>query len=247
MTPPQSRPGTGRRVPLTVDLWQWSLEADAEQTRRLERLLSQEERDRADRLISERHRADFVAGRAGLRQILSRYCERGPDAISFSYGPHGKPFTPDAAVKFNISHSGTVAVAVVSPAHDIALGVDVERIRTVEHGLAQRFFSEAENNDLAQLDGGAWLTAFFRCWTRKEAVVKALGAGLSIDLSKFDVTVRADQAPRVASFAGEAAAGGNWMLAEFIPHDGYMGTIAVRADGRPVTIVSRSDPTRPSG
>jgi 4'-phosphopantetheinyl transferase len=242
MTPPDDSPRTGPDDPLAIDLWQWSLDRDLEAVAALDQLLTHDERQRAYRFVFDQDRTNFIVGRAGLRWVLANYARPGAREISFTYGPHGKPMATNVPVSFNISHSGAQAVAAVATLPEITLGIDVEHMRDVEPGLAQRFFSAAENEDLAQLDGEAWLKAFFRCWTRKEAVVKALGAGLSLELSRFDVSVRPDQPACIRSFDGDPSAGEAWRLCEFVPEDGYIGTVAVRTEGRPVRIVERGNP-----
>lgn len=173
------------RIPLDVtspDLWT---------------LLSEDERRRALRFVFERDRIRFVNARASMRSILGRYLGIPPQAIAFVYGPYGKPSLVNRVdpIFFNISQSAGVGLLVV--AADYELGIDIERIRedikTLE--ISRSFFSEAECTDLATVAPELRSRAFFNCWTRKEAILKGIGAGLNLPLDGFDVSC----APGVAA------------------------------------------------
>jgi 4'-phosphopantetheinyl transferase len=135
-----------------------------------------------------------VVARGFLRYILSRYLETKPERLKFSYGEYGKPAL-DGRLHFNMSHSHRVALLAIT--EDRQIGVDVEHIRAdfATEDIARRFFSPAEVESFNSLPEEEQVAAFFRCWTRKEAFIKATGRGLSQPLDKFDVTL----APGVAA------------------------------------------------
>jgi 4'-phosphopantetheinyl transferase len=168
-----------------------------------ETILSVDEQERADRFRFARDRKYFTASRFLLRMLLSSYVGAKPAELHFRYSSHGKPSLGNdyhgGEIQFNLSHSGKKALFAFVRGHEI--GIDVEMIRTdIEaETLAQRFFSEGERNELAQVPPAGKHDAFFRCWTRKEAFVKAKGHGLSFPLDRFDVSLAGDSAQLLAT------------------------------------------------
>src|SRR5258708_9618484 len=158
--------------------------------------LSEDERQRASRFRFEKDRVQSVLTRGALRCLLGRYLSADPREVVFRYGASNKPALAYPATaennpfSFNVSHSGDVALIAISRLP--AVGIDVEVIRpdfaTAE--VAQRFFSPLEVKGLLSLQRDEQAEAFFSCWTRKEAYIKAVGDGLSIPLDSFDVEFR---------------------------------------------------------
>src|SRR6185295_10633961 len=150
------------------------------------------ELERAGRFHFEKHRRHFVVGRGGLRYVLARYLDLKPEEFRFSYGEYGKPALEE--IQFNMSHSHGVALFAV--ARDRELGVDVEHVRAdfASEDIAQRFFSRVEVAAFNALQKEEQVAGFFRCWTRKEAYIKAIGRGLSEPLDAFDVTLAPGEA-----------------------------------------------------
>lgn len=218
---------------VVVDLHVWRLDETA--SARMAGFLSADETARALRFVSERDRQRFIVGRARLRQILARYMGVAPGAVTFAYGENGKPHLSHAgpAPHFNLSHSADLAAAAVC--WECELGVDVEHIRPIEPGVAERFFSASENAELAALQPADWLRGFFRCWTRKEAVVKALGVGLMQDITALSVSLAPD-APRVLRLEGDDEAPGRWSLVEALSPGTTLLAVAARTDGRPISL-----------
>ena len=183
--------------------------------------LSPEERARASRLVYERDRSRFVAAHKALRRILTRAIGGEP---SIDVGAEGKPFVRGSDVRFNLSHAGDVALVAVSS--DCDVGVDVERVRAVEAtAIAERMFSVAERAALARAADTE--RAFFRGWTRKEAFVKLVGAGLGMDLCAFDVSL--DPHPERALIAVRTGS----TRATIVPlaiDEGYEAALAAAAD-----------------
>ena len=159
-------------------------------------LLSSDEQQRADRFHFARDRQYYGATRALLRSLLGAYLGASPQELCFQYSDKGKPSLTSryhgCGVVFNVSHSGDLALLGFGAAPN-AIGVDIEKIRDDfdTAAIARRFFSAREQGELAQLPADEQHQAFFRCWTRKEAFIKALGEGLSHPLDQFDVSLGA--------------------------------------------------------
>lgn len=218
-----------------IKLHQFSLDADERQRATLESILSPDERDRAGRFVVPADGAEFVVGRGRVREILARYVGRPPGDLRFAYAPHGKPSLGMACPVpfFNLSHKENQAVLAVSTSLDV--GVDIECVRPVDRRLAQRFFSPAEVAALDALSADLWLDGFYRCWTRKEAVLKALGVGFSKSLASFDVSIARDAPPRVLRIDGDGGAPDDWALFEVRPSPDTIIAVAARVPDRRAT------------
>lgn len=213
-----------------VHIWRSRLDLDAEQIRWCQNLLTAEEHERARRFVFAEHRNRFVVGRGTLRELLAAYVGIPAAELEFAYGEHGKPrlVSPDTDTTFNVSHSGgRMLLAFARGRH---VGIDVERTtRTVDWGaVAGRFFSEREQAALAVLPEAARRAAFFRCWTRKEAFMKATGKGVAYGLTSFAVALAPADAPELLWLAQGATA--DWGLADVEPDAEHIG--AVCAEGR---------------
>lgn len=193
-------------------------------------LLDDEERARADRFRFERDRRRFVLRRGLLRTLLAARLGRDPAALRFTRNAFGKPALPGSDLRFSASHShGTALLAV---AWGVELGCDIERCdeRIDTDGMARAHFAPGEISALERLPLGHRLDGFVRCWTRKEAYVKALGVGLSYPLDSFDT-----------SDPGGSMAG--WSLESFEPRPGYHATVAVQGRNLRVTVLPSGSPT----
>jgi 4'-phosphopantetheinyl transferase len=149
------------------------LDVGPEAVRASAALLSDAERQRANRFAFDRDRRRFIVARAGLRKLLSVRLSVRPESVELTYGPHGKPTVSrrcaDADLRFNVSHSEDVAVYAFAPGREI--GVDVEAVRVLPDAddIAACFFSRCENEAYRALDPRDRPLGFFNCWTRKEA------------------------------------------------------------------------------
>lgn len=220
---------------IDVDLWVWPLDGSPAEIGRLAPLLSADEKARAARFVIDRDRRRFIVARGTLRELLAPLLGVAPAAIVFAYSMHGKPSVPSAtSLHFNLSHSENLAALAVSQQREI--GVDIERVRSLKDDIAARFFSAREVATLRATPADGRLNAFYRCWTRKEAIVKAIGEGLSHALDSFDVTISADAPAAVERFAGEDDAPRVWRLADFDPAPGYMGAVACRTGGPALSV-----------
>ncbi|HJT27362.1 MAG TPA: 4'-phosphopantetheinyl transferase superfamily protein [Pyrinomonadaceae bacterium] len=217
----------------TVHVWRISLDQPDDRLARFRRTLEPDELNRASRFHFEKHQRHFIVARGFLRSVVARYLETRPEALQFSYGAYGKPgLASEHVLRFNLSHSHEVALLAV--ALDAELGVDVEHIRAdfASEEIARRFFSRAEVEVFNALPKEEQVEAFFRCWTRKEAYIKAIGKGLSQALDAFDVTLAPDVQPALLRVEGDDAS--RWLLRNVDVGEGYAGALAVE---RPVAEV----------
>lgn len=201
-------------VPDRVDLWLWTLDEAPDAP------LSTEEAARAERFLRPEDGRRFAAARTGLRRILARYRDADPAELAFQVNPWGKPAL-EGGPFFNLSHSHDRAALAVCWTAEI--GIDIERVRPVEAGVAEAF-AASERATLARLSAAEWPAAFHRAWTRKEAVLKALGRGLSLPLASVEVTL--GEAARLLRLHGDAAAASAWSLQDLDPGPGFAGALA---------------------
>jgi 4'-phosphopantetheinyl transferase len=206
-------------------LW-WQISEFSNQQTAYEGILSPEEMRRANRFISPAVKTRFVVARGVLRHILAHYTQQTPQDITFTYGGRGKPLLPDAPFAFNLSHSEDVAILALAQTDQI--GVDVEHITPMAEmrRVASDYFSANEQVALFSLPTSDQLSAFYRCWTRKEAYIKARGDGFALPLDKFDVTLTADDTPCLLRTLDDDDPA-RWQFFHLDPTDGYMGAICV--------------------
>lgn len=207
-------------APDDIHCWLFSLDAACS-----DQSLDGEERAHAARLRFDRDRRRFVAGRDGVRRILSRYVKALPDNLKIAAEEGGRPFLKGGDINFNFSRSETWGLLAVSDAS--VLGVDMEAVRKSDDlaDTARQFFTTAEQDSLNTLSGAAWVAGFFNCWTRKEAVVKARGTGLTAPLDAFDVTLGPDEPAKILRAEGDLAIARDWTMRAFNPVDGYSAAV----------------------
>jgi 4'-phosphopantetheinyl transferase len=220
--------------PSEVHVWTVELVADRDSADACFRSLSADERERASRFRFEHLRTAFTLSHGILRWLLGRYLAVQPDRVGFAYGERGKPRLafPAAPIEFNMAHSGRYAAYAFAVGCEV--GVDIEEVRSIsdQENVVQRFFSPAECEEWLDLDPSQRGQAFFRCWTRKEAYIKALGDGLSIPLDSFRVSLRPGVPASVIDVRGDAAAAGRWRLSALAAPDGYEASLALPGQGR---------------
>jgi 4'-phosphopantetheinyl transferase len=228
-----------------VHIWAFGLDLALGRLEVLQGWLSSDERLRAARLRFSRERDRFVAARGQLREILARYLQTTPDAVDFAYGPQGKPrLAGHDALRFNVSHSEGQALLAVARGQEV--GIDLERIRPdVDcERIAIDFFSAAEGAALMAMPVAARPGAFFACWTRKEAFIKAMGGGLAVPLADFDVSLDPDGPARLLRTAWDPQETARWSLRELEGPPGFAAAIAVQGGPPRLHAVSVS-PVRP--
>jgi len=154
-----------------------------------------------------------------------------PQRIAFSYGPAGKPYIPAfPGLQFNLSNCGELAVVAATSFDEV--GIDIERLRPINDmdQIARHFFAPAEYMKLMELHPSFRTKAFFDCWTRKEAYVKAVGIGLGLPLDSFEVSVGPGEPVRFVAFYGQSEELARWQLEALNPAMEYIGAVAVRAE-----------------
>lgn len=217
----QSQPGAGE-----VHVWGWDFPAAGSDLTAEIALLDEVERQRFERLKSPAAAIQLAVSHAHLRRILAGYLGISPDYIRFRILDAGKPELQeeesDRKLHFNLSHTASVGLLAVS-SHPV--GVDVEQVRQIDHSVPENYFSISELRDLKQLDGDAWLPGFFRCWTRKEAILKAEGLGVGNRLAQFDVSLLPAVPP--ALIATRVQGMKHWYLHDLHPRPDTIATLAV--------------------
>lgn len=215
-----------------VHVWRANLDQSAVRVHQLAETLSADELVRAERFYFEQDRKHFIVGRGLLREILSCYLGINAKELQFCYGSRGKPALletfGDSKLCFNLSHSQGLALYAVTC--DRFIGIDVEYLRPIAEveQIAASFFSGSENAVLRNLPLSQKQLAFFRCWTRKEAYIKAVGDGLAIPLNQFDVSLAPGEPAKLLSITGDRAAAHEWSLQELFPAPDYIAAIAVK-------------------
>lgn len=187
-------PSRGQRTILQgeVHVWRIALDVNGEYIRAARDLLSADEIERMDRFRFDSDRRRFAIAHAGMRKILAGYLDCEAKQLMFEDGERGKPRLRDIGnagdLNFNLSHSGEISLLAV--ARKISVGIDTETVNSkfASQEIARHFFSRGEMRNLLALPEEQWTEAFFTCWTRKEAYIKARGDGLSIPLNSFSVT-----------------------------------------------------------
>jgi len=189
--------------------------------------LSADERARAERFVKARDGRKFVRCRAVLRAILGGLTGVDPRAVAFQVGPGGKPMLPHGPWRFNVSHSGELALIAVTK--DVELGVDVEVYRPIQQSdrIVESYFTAAESAEFRKLDESARAEAFIRGWTRKEAVVKAQGVGLAGLATEFETLFGPGRPPEEFRRCEPMDEVRGWRLWEVSPRPGYVATLAV--------------------
>lgn len=205
------------------------------------RLLSSDETDRTRRYRSPEHGARFAFHRATLRRLLGKYLGRHPGDVGLSYGQQGKPQVHSAdgtpEIQFNLSHCD--AVALFAFARDSAIGVDVERQRPLEDmaQLVDQCLTVRERQSLDGLTEEERLLAFWRCWTQKEALSKAIGLGLNMPLKSIEVRAHPLLPPAILSVSEPSDDGRPWSCHE-LSIAGHVAMLVARGPERQLTVRS---------
>jgi 4'-phosphopantetheinyl transferase len=220
-----------------IHLWLGDLSIAQPAYDRLLALTSPDERVRAMRLRLDCPRRRFVAGRGLLRILLGGYLAVRPELVQLTYGAFGKPGldgSHGSDLAFSVAHSGDLALFAICRGTEI--GVDVEQRPTAGgEVIVERFFSHAERERYSRLPVEDRPLSFLRGWTRKEAYLKASGAGLSRPLSGVEVTISPAEPPRLLTTGGADNAS-DWWLADVPSWGSYVGAVAARGGPRRITL-----------
>ncbi len=210
-----------------VQVWTISLETEATKVRHCESLLANEELARASRFSSLDHRQRFIMARASLRKILSFYANSNAAILDFEYGPKGKPsLSGNTGIHFNLSYSRNMAMVAVSMQRE--LGIDIQAITQVTEpeSVARLVFSPVELSYLLSLDVHERQLAFAHIWVRKEAYIKALGAGFSQPMHSFSVSPALGNTDALLQDHDRCQATAEWRLIEIKAPMGYCAALA---------------------
>ncbi|MBM4068047.1 MAG: 4'-phosphopantetheinyl transferase superfamily protein [Planctomycetes bacterium] len=213
-----------------VHVWRCRLQQPEDRRQTLVQALSPEERQRGDKFHFEHHRRQWTIARGFLRAVLGRYLGIPAEEIRFRYHHLGKPALADEQNpcnwQFNLSHSADGALLAIG--RDTPLGVDLEQLRPMENmlALARRYFAAEEARQLEQVAPAQQILAFFNCWTRKEAILKACGKGLSLPLDRFLVSFRPGEPARVVELAGQPGEAKRWSLTALQPWPDFVACLA---------------------
>ena len=218
-----------------IHVWRAPLRMPTSYTRQLAKILSPDERARADQFCFKQDRDRFIACRGLLRVILGHYLGAEPSRLQFCYGAWGKPALSETlsgeGLRFNLSHSGELALFAV--ARDREIGIDLERVRPMPalEQLTERILSGREKAHLRALLPGQQQAFFFKCWTCKEAYAKARGEGLRQPFDRVEVSTVPGEPPRLLSIAGSSLEAAFWSLYELTPATGYVASLVVEGQG----------------
>lgn len=218
-----------------VHLWRAPLRPPPRELEALARTLSAEERAQAGRFRFPEHRERFIAGRGIQRAILGRYLGAEPAALVFRSGVRGKPQLdgPPAGsdIRFNVTNAGDRALYAVALGREV--GIDLEPLRPVPdaRSLARSFFSAVEGEALARVPDALLHAAFLNGWTRKEALIKAVGDGLSMPLDAFDVTLVPGEPARLLASRTPGLQPSRWTLHTLDAGPGWVAALVVEGTG----------------
>lgn len=211
-----------------VHLWLISIDAMETQLENLWFILSGNEMKRTKRFHFEKDQKRFIVARGMLRTILSQYLNVEPKAHEFRYNQYGKPYlVENNFLRFNVSHSGDKVLYGITQGREI--GVDVEYIKPFEnaHQIVERYFSDNEKDQFHHLPDHMRNRAFFDCWTRKEAYIKAQGKGISLPLDAFSVSFLPGQPTCLLETKDVFKEKDRWTLSEVKIDKEYVAAVAV--------------------
>ncbi len=221
-----------------VHVWRARLEHPASHIQALEQTLAADEQARARAFRFQKDRLHYIVARGILRSILGRYLGRDPHTLQFRYSEYGKPALagdPESnTLFFNVAHSHEIALYGVTRGSKIGIDIEYIDMRVPSEQIAERFFSPSEVNMIRAVPKEMRHVAFFACWTRKEAYVKARGLGLSLDLKLFDVSVTPGETAEILRTREESEDISNWSLYDLFPDHDYRAALAV--EGHPADI-----------
>jgi 4'-phosphopantetheinyl transferase len=214
-----------------VHIWRVFIDQLSSPLEQWTKALSAHEQLKAERFHFERDRNRFIICRGILRIILGNYLGIEPHRLRLEYGSQGKPVLIDefnnSTLSFNLSHSRGMALYAFTSNRRV--GVDIEHTRNIGEikQIAERFFSPQENAVLNCLPRNKRMEAFYNCWTRKEAYLKAFGCGLTQPLHQVNVSLAPGEPARLLSIGGDSQEASRWAIRELRPASGYIAALVV--------------------
>ncbi len=192
-------------------------------------LMSSDERERAQKFI--RGKEEYIASRWLLRKVLGQYLQQAPASLVFSRGEKGKPYIANNSIRFNLSHSDHWAVLAL--AQDMELGVDIEQIRNSRDllGIAENYYHPDEFAQLRQRQGDEELRFFYQLWTLKEALLKAMGVGISAGLENLNFNLQDGISVSLSPGLRAQSTTDEWQFHQWqLPDTSYCALAAASAD-----------------
>lgn len=220
-------PHTLELGPASVHVWRIPLDDWRSSERAaLYASLSPDEQLRAARFHFERDRDRFVVAHGVLRELLGRYLDTAPAALSFAYSAYGKPALkqPETTLRFNLSHSHQLALLAVASERELGVDIEYRAAARADEDLARQFCAPDELAALASLPPAQWETGFYNAWTRKEALIKARGEGLSLPLTKIIVALLPAEPARLIR-SSDPADLSRWSMHALEPAPGYAAAL----------------------
>jgi 4'-phosphopantetheinyl transferase len=214
-----------------VQIWCVWLNRLISEIPQLTKHLSYSERFKINRYRFDRDKRYSTISRGVLRVLLGHYLDVAPGSVCLNYGPNGKPsLDPDhhpSGLRFNLAHSRDISLYAF--VDDSEIGIDLEYIRQLPDAekIAERTFSRREYLDLTSLPINQRTQAFYNCWTRKEAYIKALGYGLSLPTNQYAVSMAPGEPARLLHVEGKPDEIARWTLRSWTPAPGYVAALAV--------------------
>ena len=209
-------------------VWRADLEIDERVQSSLLNLLSPDEKRRALKFRFAKDSRNFIATRGILRSLIGKYLEIKPAEVCFQYNQFGKPgITNNNPLQFNISHSQNMALFAFSKKHNVGVDVEFLNPNIQVKDIAINFFSRNEIRKLLSLPDQQKPLGFFNCWTRKEAFIKAVGAGLSFPLDKFEVSMEPDKPAKLLATDWDPNAASKWSIYSISLGSNFVGSLAI--------------------
>jgi 4'-phosphopantetheinyl transferase len=209
----------------------WRVHIPSVPSSRLDHVLSEQEKNRAERYKFDKDRKSYTVSRAALRLILGNYLKENPQKLNFSYNAYGKPSIESPAnrkIFFNVSHSGEYAL--IAASSDAELGIDLELMRELDYlDLAEHFFSDREQTEIKKLPTELLKKGFYTVWTRKEAFIKAIGLGLSFPLKEFDVSISPHEIPPIRFHQSQTVFDTGWEVRDIPTENQYCASLVIPA------------------
>jgi 4'-phosphopantetheinyl transferase len=213
-----------------VHIWQINLDRLEPYQALFWEILSQDEKKLADRYYFDQKRRWFILRRGFLRTQLARYLSVTADSLRFEYSKYGKPVLESkkqVSIEFSISNSFEMALFSFTIGRKIGIDIEKRRDDIDPIDLAERYFSPFEKAALSALPSNQRIAGFFRCWSRKEAFIKAHGAGLWLPLDQFDVSLAPGEPAKVVATRDELEPADQWGLVDIQVDPNFEAALAV--------------------
>lgn len=215
-----------------VHVWHYNIEHSDNLQTELYAILSDAEQQKANEYHHENAKKEYIAAHGILRKILGEYIQVAAKNIDITIGAHGKPLltAPFNEIKFNLSHSNNHILVAVAKNREVGIDLENTLRKTNALKLAQRFFTERETQILSSLSDNQSRKAFFRAWCRKEAILKAMGTGISYGLDRFEVSLLPDESAKIINVLDDEQRG-KWTINDLPKIEHFASAVVVEGKG----------------